>query len=157
MAGAGATLGALAATMYKLALVVNPPLPVPNVTGRQWVEANLQNQNKCRANFRMSPASLLQLHEILVNHHGLRGTQQTRSIEALARFVWTCAHNEACRQSRDRFARSLDTISRKMSHVADVMHRFANTILVPKDQTYITVHQDLILCAPGLDTICTLL
>ena len=47
-------------------------------------------------------------------------------------FVWTCAYNEACRQRGDRFERSLDTISRKVSHVADVMQSFANSILVSK-------------------------
>jgi hypothetical protein len=65
--------------------------------------------------------------------------------------VWTCAHNSAIRRSRDRFERSLDIVSRKVTHVAEVMCRWANTILVPTDNTYASVKAQLGTYAPFFD------
>ena len=54
--------------------------------------------------------------------------------------MWTCAHNEAARRSRDRFERSLDTVSRKVTHVIEIISRWADSILVPIDSSYARVH-----------------
>jgi hypothetical protein len=81
----------------------------------------------------MSPAALMRLHEILVENHGLWGTHEIGSLEALTMFLWTCAHNEPYRQVEDWFERSLGTINSKVSHVAAVMKSFADSILVLKD------------------------
>jgi hypothetical protein len=99
----------------------------------------------------MSPAALMHLHKILVENHGLRGTHEIGSLEVLAMFLWTCAHNEPSRQIEDWFERSLGTISSKVSHVADVMKSFADSILVLKDQAYNTVHEELMPYAPFFD------
>jgi hypothetical protein len=64
----------------------------------------------------------MHLHDILLGF-GLTGTQQTGSLEALGIYVWTCAHNQATRRSRDIFERSLDIVSRKITHVTEVMYR----------------------------------
>ena len=65
--------------------------------------------------------------------------------------MWTCAHNQAFRRSRDRFERSLDIVSRKVSLVAEVMCRWADYILVPADSTYAGVKWQLRTYAPFLD------
>ena len=65
--------------------------------------------------------------------------------------MWTCAHNQAFRRSRDRFERSLDTVSRKVSHVTEVMCRWAYHILVPADSTYAGVKWQLGTYAPFFD------
>jgi hypothetical protein len=65
--------------------------------------------------------------------------------------LWTCAHNLGVRRSRDRFERSLDTVSRKVSHVAEVMSRWSDYILVPSDSTYARVKQQLGLYASFFD------
>ena len=65
--------------------------------------------------------------------------------------MWTCAHNQAFRRSRDRFERSLDTVSRKVSHVTEVMCRWADYILVPADSTYAGVKWQLGKYAPLFD------
>ena len=62
--------------------------------------------------------------------------------------MWTCAHNEAARRSRDRFERSLDTVSRKVTHVAEVICRWADSILVPTDRSYAGVHAQFLTYAP---------
>jgi hypothetical protein len=66
-------------------------------------------------------------------------------------FVWTCTHNEPYRQIEDKFHKALGTISTKVSHVADVMMSFADTILVPKDDLYSTVHEEFMPYAPFFD------
>jgi hypothetical protein len=70
----------------------------------------------------MSPDDFMHLHDILLGF-GLNDTQQTGSLEALGIYVWTCAHNQATRRSRDRFEWSLDIVSRKITHVTEVMYR----------------------------------
>ena len=65
--------------------------------------------------------------------------------------MWTCAHNGATRRSRDRFERSLDTVSRKVTQVAEVMCRWADSILVPADSTYAGVKWQLGTYAPFFD------
>jgi len=130
--------------------VVNPAVPFPKMSGRQWMELNLQNEQRCKENLRMSPDAFLHLHNILVEY-GLKGTQQTGSIETLGLYVWTCAHNGAARRSRDRFERSLDTVSRKVTHVAEIVSRWADSILVPIDSTYAGVHAQFATYAPFFD------
>jgi hypothetical protein len=151
LAGAAATLGELHVAMYKPALVVNHPLPIPNLIGRQWLQRTLENPKRCHATLCMSPTTFIRLHQILVENHGLQGTRETGSLETLAMFVWTCTHNEPYRQIEDKFHKALGTISTKVSHVADVMMSFADTILVPKDDLYSTVHEEFMPYAPFFD------
>jgi hypothetical protein len=91
------------------------------------------------------------LHDTLVRYHGLRSTQELESCEALGMFLWACGTQQATCQIRDRFERSLDTISWKMDLVADAMYGFAQTIICPKDPTYSKVHKKLRLYAPFFD------
>lgn len=121
------------------------------MTGRQWVELNMQESWRCYDNFRIYPDVFLQLHDILVNNHGLQSSQGVESIEALGMFVWACATQQASCQIRDRFERSLDTVSRKMAHVADVMFSFAQTVIAPKDPAYSKVNHRLNQYAPFFD------
>ena len=65
--------------------------------------------------------------------------------------MWTCAHNQAFRRSKDRFEWSLDTVSRKVSHVVEVICRWANYILVLADSTYAGVKWQLGTYAPFFD------
>ena len=65
--------------------------------------------------------------------------------------MWTCAHNQAVRRWRDRFERSLDTISRNVTHVIEVIYRWADYILVPADSTYAGVKWQFGTYAPFFD------
>ena len=64
----------LKAAVANAALVVNPALPFPKMSGRQWMQLNLQNEQRCKENLHMSPDAFLHLHNILVEY-GLKGTQ----------------------------------------------------------------------------------
>jgi len=74
---------------------------------------------------------------------GLPSTDECNSVEALGMYVWTCAHQSASREYKDRFERSLDTVSRKVTALAEFMYRWAKTILVPADRNYPRVNQKL--------------
>lgn len=139
---AAVLLARLKSALANKALVVNPELPFPRQTGQQWLEITLRNEELCLDNLRMSPDDFLHLHDIL-HGFGLKSTRQTGSMEILAMYVRTCAHHGATREGRDRFVRSLDTISRKVTHVAEVMQRWADTIIVPYDITYAGVKAHL--------------
>jgi hypothetical protein len=80
-----------------------------------------------------------------------RWTSQCDSKEALAIFIWTCGHGAAVREAKDRFERSLDTISRKCSLLSQIMHTWSNTIIVPSDPQYNGVHIELQPFAPHFD------
>ncbi|XP_066324607.1 uncharacterized protein [Miscanthus floridulus] len=150
VAAAVVLVARLKAAVANAAPVVNPALPFPKMSRRQWMQLKLQNEQKCKENLRMSPDAFLHLHNILLEY-GLKGTQQTGSIETLGLYVWTCAHNEAARRSRDRFERSLDTVSRKLTHVAEVICRWVDSILVLTDRSYDRVHAQFLTYAPFFD------
>ena len=65
--------------------------------------------------------------------------------------MWTCAHNRAARRSRDRFEQSLDTVSRKVTHVVKIISRWTYSILVPIDSSYAGVHAQFSTYAPFFD------
>ena len=46
---------------------------------------------------------------------------------------------------------SLDTVSRKVTHVAEVICRWADSILVPTDRSYAGVHAQFLTFAPFFD------
>jgi hypothetical protein len=122
---------------------VNPPCPFPKLTGAQWVHLNLSNKNRCKNNLRMSLDAFLHFHDILATIYGLESTSQCDSKEVLAMFIWTCGHASAVREAQDRFERSLDTISRKCTLLAEIMLRWANTIICPSDPEYKEAHISL--------------
>ncbi|WVZ86098.1 hypothetical protein U9M48_032934 [Paspalum notatum var. saurae] len=138
----GAAVGPFAASRDMPTPVANPKPPIlPHVTGQQWVEMNLRDSHRCYDNFCMIPDDFLHLHDIL----------EFDSVEGLGMFLWACATKQCNRQIKDRFQRSLETISRKMGHVTDVMFSFAQTVVAPKDPTYTHVHRSLLLFAPYFD------
>jgi hypothetical protein len=148
-AGAAAVLAAFASHLY--APMINLPTPLPHVIGRQWVELNMRDFRKCHDNFRMTPDSFIELHDTLVRYHMLSPTQEVESCESLGMFLWACGTQQATHQIRDRFERSLDTISRKMAMVAVAMYGFAQTIICLKDPTFSKVHNKLRPYAPFFD------
>jgi hypothetical protein len=90
----------------------------------------------------MSRDAFMQLHNMLLPY-GLPSTPKCDSIEALGMYVWTCAHHSVARECKYRFEWSLNTVSRKITAVANVMYKWAHTILVPADRHYGGVSQAL--------------
>jgi hypothetical protein len=130
---------------------VNPPCPFPKLTGAQWLHMTLSDHRRCFDNLRMSRDAFLHLHHILVYGFGLKSISQCDSKEALAIFIWTCGHDAAVREAKDRFERSLDTISCKCSLLSEIMHTWSNTIIVSSDPQYNGAHIELKPFAPHFD------
>ena len=126
---------------------VNPPCPIPKLTGAQWMHLTLADNTRCLENLRMSPDAFMHLHETLLPF-GLPEIDKCTSVEALGMYIWTCAHQSASRECKDRFERSLDTVSRKIILVAEVMYRWADTVLVPADRNYARVSHKLAAHSP---------
>ena len=76
LAAAAVALARYKAAVAKAAPMVNPTVPFPKLTGRQWMHLNLRDPQKCLDNLRMSPDAFMQLHDILLGF-GLKGTRQT--------------------------------------------------------------------------------
>jgi hypothetical protein len=136
-AGAATVLSVFASRSCTVAPMINPPPPLPHVTIRQWVEHNMRGFRKCHDNFCMTPDSFIELHDTLARYHGLRSTQKVKSCEALGMFLWACGTQQATCQIRDRFERSLDTISRKMAMVADAMYGLHKPLYVQRIQHFL--------------------
>lgn len=129
-----------------------PPLPppIPKLTGAQWMQLNLHDPQRCINNLRMDPDTFMNLHREL-GAFGLKSTRDCGSIEALGLCIWTCAHGSAVREAQDRFERSLDTVSRKVSAVANVLFTWAQTVIVASDPQYGQVSAALGKYAPWFD------
>ena len=69
------------------ARLVNQPPPILKFTAKQWLRRTLNDERRCHNNLCMSPLEFKYLHRILVDYYGLRGTGETSSKEALAKFV----------------------------------------------------------------------
>jgi hypothetical protein len=132
---AAALLTKLKYLLGNQSIPVNPPCPILKLTGAQWMQQILHNPTACKDNFRMSRDAFMQLHNMLLPY-GLPSTAKCDSIEALGMYVWTCVHQSVARECKYRFERSLDTVSRKITAVANVMYKWAQTILVPADRHY---------------------
>jgi hypothetical protein len=103
--------------------VVNPPPPIPILTGAQWLHIVLADRTRCHEMLRMSRDAFLELHDRLLPF-GLESTRECTPREALAVYIVTCAHGTGVRQVKDRFERSLGTVSCKTTNVAQVMFRW---------------------------------
>ena len=84
---------------------VNPPCPIPKLTGMQWMKLTLENPTKCIDNLRMSRDAFMHLHNMLLSFE-LPSTDKCSSVEALGMYICTCAHQSASRECKDRFERS---------------------------------------------------
>lgn len=127
------------------------PFPIQEIKGRQWLEILMGDETKCHDNLRMRPAAFVCLHDTLVKHYGLLGTQQCSALEALGMLVWACGHGESVRDMRSRFDRSLDTVSRKFHHALDAMFRMAQDVVRPTSAYTRARHPRLNRYAPWFD------
>ena len=122
LAKAAVVLRRLKGIMSQQMPEVNPPCPIPKLSVAQWMQLTLADQTKCIDNLRITRDAFMHLHDTLLPF-GLPSTDKCTSVEALGMYIWTCAHQSASRECKHRFARSLDTVSRKLTVVAEIMYR----------------------------------
>ena len=77
----------------------------------------------------MYPDAFCQLHDILVQNHGLQSTGEFSSVEDLAMFLWGVGTRQCQRQMSDRFRRGLGTVSDKFGEVLESVASFADEFL----------------------------
>ena len=112
-------------------------------SGFNWVERNLADSYKCFTMFRMSRPLFHQLHNLLVHSYGLKGTCKSKSIEALAMFLWIVGSAQGVRQAENIFERSLDTVHRNFNKVLHCLVKLAADNIKPKDPEFRTRHERL--------------
>ncbi|WVZ75374.1 LOW QUALITY PROTEIN: hypothetical protein U9M48_023430, partial [Paspalum notatum var. saurae] len=127
--------------------VVNPPPPIPVLTGAQWLQITLADRERCHDMFRMTRDAFLELHDRLL-YFGLASTRDCTSKEALAVYVVTL-HTELVLDKSKIGLKG--TVSCKITNVAEIIFRWAQTIIVPLDRKYAQVHSELAKYAPWFD------
>ncbi|XP_072147247.1 uncharacterized protein [Setaria viridis] len=130
--------------MYYESYIHKAPRRVATVTGIEWVNETLSNTTSCYNMFRMSCPLFHQLHDLLVDSYGLRGTRDMSTVEALGMFLWILGAPQSLRQVEDRFVRSLETISRTFDKVLGTVLKLAVDNIRPLDPQFKTVHKRLL-------------
>jgi len=125
---------------YQGSCATRKPRTIPIMTGIQWVERQLQDDDNCYNMFKMRRSVFQHLHDTLVNDYGLTSTREVCSKEALAMFLWTCGAPQSNRQVKNKFGHSTETVSRKFIEVLQSITRLAANIIKPRDNHFSTVH-----------------
>jgi hypothetical protein len=66
------------------------PYRTPPLSGEDWVQNKLADEEACYDMFRMSPRMFLRLHELLIKDYGIKSSRKSTSLEALGIFLWVC-------------------------------------------------------------------
>lgn len=112
----------------------------PSTTGYEWVIETLGVKRQCYNMFRMDRPVFEKLHNLLVESYGLKSTRRMSSVECLALFLWVCGAPQSMRQAENRFARSMETLSRKFDKVLVCLVKLSSDILRPVDPEFRTPH-----------------
>jgi len=116
---------------------------IPKLPRIEWVMDNLHDPERCYSMFRMNLEMFHKLHEVLTQTYGLKSSRKSTSLEALGIFLWMLGDCQSVRQAKERFERSLGTISRIFNKVLICVDRLAADILKPVDPTFSTMHDTL--------------
>jgi len=115
----------------------------PKMTRLEWVHTKLASEKGSYNMFRMHPVMFFTLHGLLVQKYGLKSTTRSCSFEALGMFLWMVGAPQSVRQAKDRFERSLGTVSKMFNRVLNSVVRLARDIIKPVDLEFRTLHPRL--------------
>ncbi|XP_017970384.1 PREDICTED: uncharacterized protein LOC108660642 [Theobroma cacao] len=107
--------------------------------GWNCVCETLQTPGESYRMFRMESHAVLQLIETLINKGWLHPSKDMKALEAVALFLWTCAHNETNRNVQNKYEKSAETVRRKFGEVLDSLCLLANEIVKASDFQYVEV------------------
>ena len=122
--------------MYSDNYFVKLPRRVTGDSGLDWVQETLARDTQCYNMFRVERPLFNRLHNTLVHSYGLKSSTKMTSVEALAMFLWVVGSPQSVRQTKNRFRRSMETVSRTFNRVLTCLLRLAHDIIVPKDPTF---------------------
>jgi hypothetical protein len=83
------------------------------------------------------------LHNVLVESYRLKSTKIISLVDSLALFLWIVGAPQSVIQAENRFARSMETISRKFHRVLECMVKLFIDIIKPRDPELRVVHERL--------------
>ena len=126
-----AAVGTYIQTYY----IKRPRKEVPE-TGIQWVQRTLADPIDCYDMFRVHRPVFNRLHNLLVSSYGLKSKAKMNSVEALGMFLWIVGAPQSVRQAKNRFTRSLESISRNFDRVLCSVLKLAKDVIKPKDPTF---------------------
>jgi hypothetical protein len=92
---------------------------------------------------RMSAKVFSDLHDMLVERHGLKHSPFVSSYESLDMFLWILGVCESNRRTQNRFKHSANTIHRKFHEVLLCVVKMASHYMNPKGPNFRTVHPSI--------------
>ncbi|KAK2454169.1 hypothetical protein QL285_001760 [Trifolium repens] len=107
--------------------------------GWTWVRETLNTPGESYNMFRMETHAVLKLEKLLVSRGWLHPSTEMTSLEALAMFLWSCAHSETNRNIQNKFGKSGETVSRKFTEVLESLCLLAKEIVRPPDFNFVEV------------------
>jgi len=130
---------------YAAAVAADVPVPPPcfgwqELNGSQWVRKVLSHPKWSGINFHIEPTDFFELHEMLINNHGLRDYGDFDTQEALGMFLWALAKQVGQRDMGERFKRGLGTVSERFGQVLECVANFADVICTPRHVDMSKVH-----------------
>ncbi|XP_074296828.1 uncharacterized protein LOC141627462 [Silene latifolia] len=131
-----ATLGLIVCIQYYVKYIYKQNIRTSICSGWQFVIEVLNTPGESYRTFRMESHVFIRLAELLVTKYGLHPTREMRAEEALAIFLWICAHNQSNRTLQTRFKHSGETISRKFNEVLTSLVTFSRDIIRPADYNF---------------------
>jgi hypothetical protein len=87
----------------------------------------------------METHAVLKLEKLLVSRGWLHPSTEMTSLEALAMFLWSCAHSETNRNIQNKFGKSGETVSRKFTEVLESLCLLAKEIVRPPDFNFVEI------------------
>jgi hypothetical protein len=107
--------------------------------GWTWVRETLNTPGESYNMFRMETHAVLKLEKLLVSRGWLHPSTEMTSLEALAMFLWSCAHSETNRNIQNKFGKSGETVSRKFTEVLESLCLLAKEIVRPPDFNFVEI------------------
>ncbi|XP_021298834.1 uncharacterized protein LOC110427621 [Herrania umbratica] len=125
--------GATIAILYHMKYLMKQGNRFNYSDGWNLVRETLQTPSESYRMFMMESHAVLQLIDTLINKERLHPSKDMTALEAVAMFLWTCAHSGTNRNVQNKFRKSRETVSRKFGEVLDNLSLLANEIVKASD------------------------
>ena len=114
------------ARYHHIAFVHKSPKRTSILSGDAWMREKLLGSEEAFVeNFRMPRDIFLSLADDLIQHGGLKETDNIQAFEQLGIFLYFAGQHASSAALQERFQHSPETISRHLHHVVTCMHRLA--------------------------------
>ena len=101
--------------------------------GWNWVRETITTPRESYRMFRIEPHVVLKLTDLLKCKGWLCLFKDMTELEAVAMFLWTCAHSQTNRNVQNKFGKSGETVSRKFAEVLEALCLLAKEVVTTPD------------------------